>query len=133
VMIYPMGDQVRMRPDGLFEFIGRRDRQVKIRGLWVDLGEIESALRAAEGVVEAVVVARSVKGGADTLAAFITLDDANTPPLAAALRRAVVAATAEHMAPAEIRVLAEIPRLANYKPDLVRLDAMLSEPGGRLA
>jgi acyl-coenzyme A synthetase/AMP-(fatty) acid ligase len=133
VMIYPMGDQVRMRTDGLFEFIGRRDRQVKIRGLWVDLGEIESALRAAEGVVEAVVVARSVKGGADTLAAFITLDESMPAPQAAALRRAVVAATAEHMAPAEIRVLAEIPRLANYKPDLVRLDAMLSGPGERLA
>jgi acyl-coenzyme A synthetase/AMP-(fatty) acid ligase len=133
VMIYPMGDQVRMRTDGLFEFIGRRDRQMKIRGLWVDLGEIESALRAAEGVVEAVVVARSVKGGADTLAAFITLDESMPAPQAAALRRAVVAATAEHMAPAEIRVLAEIPRLANYKPDLVRLDAMLSGPGGRLA
>ncbi len=54
------------------------------------------------------------------------------PPQAAALRRAVVASTAEHMAPGEIRVLAEIPRLANYKPDLVRLDAMLSEPGGRV-
>jgi hypothetical protein len=44
------------------------------------------------------------------------------------LRRAVIAATAEHMSPSEIRVLPAIPRLANYKPDLVRLDRMLSEP-----
>ena len=131
--IYPMGDQVRQRPDGLFEFVGRRDRQVKLRGLWVDLGQIEAALRAAPGVVDAVVIAHSQAGAADTLAAFITLEDLADPPQAAVLRRAVVAATAEHMAPGDIRVLAEIPRLANYKPDLVKLDKMLSEPAGRLS
>jgi acyl-coenzyme A synthetase/AMP-(fatty) acid ligase len=131
--IYPMGDQVRQRPDGLFEFVGRRDRQVKIRALWVDLGDIEAALRAAPGVVDAVVIAHAHEGAADTLAAFITLEDPANPPQAAALRRAVVAATAEHMAPGLILVVAEIPRLANYKPDMVRLDQMLSQPTGRLA
>jgi acyl-coenzyme A synthetase/AMP-(fatty) acid ligase len=90
-------------------------------------------LRGADGVLDAVVVARSREGGADTLAAFLTLTDPANPPQAAALRRAVVAGTAEHMAPTDIRVLAEIPRLANYKPDLVRLDAMLDSPEGRLA
>jgi acyl-coenzyme A synthetase/AMP-(fatty) acid ligase len=123
--IYPMGDQVRLRPDGLFEFVGRRDRQVKIRGLWADLGEVESALRAAEGVAEAVVIAHSSAGQSDILVAFITVDDPAAPPSSSDLRRMIASGTAEHMVPAQIRVLPEIPRLANYKPDLVRLDRLV--------
>jgi len=127
--IYATGDLVRQRPDKLFEFVGRRDRQVKIRGLWADLGEIESVLRATYNIDDAVVVVRSVPGAADTLAAFITVADPTAPPELAELRRAVAAGAAEHMVPSEIRFLPEIPRLANYKPDLQRLDAMLREPG----
>ena len=129
-MIYPMGDQVRMRPDGLFEFIGRLDRQVKIRGLWADLGEVESALRAAEAVTDAVVIARSVADEADVLVAFITVEDSADPPEMATLRRSVSTATAEHMVPSEIVILPSIPRLANFKPDLVRLRQMASKPHG---
>jgi acyl-coenzyme A synthetase/AMP-(fatty) acid ligase len=125
-MIYPMGDQVRMRADGLLEFIGRADRQVKIRGLWADPGEVEAALRAAGGVVDAVVIARTRSGQADSLAAFITLEDDNSPPSIPALRRAVAKATAEHMVPSIIRILPSIPRLPNFKPDLVRLAELLA-------
>lgn len=125
-LIYPMGDQVRMRSDGLFEFIGRRDRQVKVLGQWADLGEVEAALRAAAGVADAVVIAHARPGQADTLAAFVTVEDETHAPSAAALRRAVAQATAEHMVPGDIRFLPAIPRLANFKPDLVRLAQMLS-------
>ena len=41
------------------------------------------------------------------------------------MRKAVTRETAEHMAPAEVRVLPAIPRLANFKPDLLRLEAMV--------
>jgi acyl-coenzyme A synthetase/AMP-(fatty) acid ligase len=131
VRIHLTGDLVRRRPDGLFEFRGRRDRQVKIRGLWADLGEVEAALLARDDIAEAVVIVQAVDGESDTLAAFVTPADQTCPPDLVALRRAVVAATAEHMAPAEIRVLGSIPRLANHKPDLVRLGRMLrEEPAG---
>ena len=126
-LIYVTGDLVRMRPDGLFEFIGRRDRQVKIRGLWADLGAIETALREADGVSDAVVIAHANPGGADTLAAFVTLQEGTAAPTAADLRRRVAKATAEHMTPSEVRFLPTIPRLANYKPDLVLLDRMLTQ------
>jgi acyl-coenzyme A synthetase/AMP-(fatty) acid ligase len=124
--IYATGDLVRQRPDKLFEFVGRRDRQVKIRGLWADLGEVESALRAADNIDDAVAVVRSAAGQADTLAAVVTLADPTVGLNLADARRAVRAATAEHMVPADIRVVDEIPRLANYKPDLRALDSLLA-------
>lgn len=122
--IYPMGDLVRMRADGLFDHIGRRDRQVKIRGLWADLGEIEVALRGCGGIADAVVDVMPGDDGTDRIIAFVAPDGADERPDLPQLRRAVSAATAEHMVPSAIHVLATIPRLANYKPDLVRLRAM---------
>jgi acyl-coenzyme A synthetase/AMP-(fatty) acid ligase len=123
--IYVTGDLVRQRPDGLFEFVGRKDRQVKIRGLWADLGEVESALRGADNIDDAVVVVRSTPGQPDTLTAFVTLSAPGTTLDQSDLRRAVLASTAEHMVPSVVQVLDEIPRLANYKPDLQALDRML--------
>jgi acyl-coenzyme A synthetase/AMP-(fatty) acid ligase len=121
--IYPMGDLVRQRPDHLFEYIGRIDRRVKIHGLWADLGEVEAALRSIAGVADAAVIS-SDKNQKERLAAFLVMAAGATPPSAGAVRRAVAKATAEHMAPAEVHMLNTIPRLANFKPDLVRLRAM---------
>jgi len=124
--IYVTGDLVFQREDGLFQFVGRKDRQVKVRGLIVDLSEVESALRAAEGVDDAVAIVRSTPGQADEIAAFVTAVVPETAPDLPGLRRTVAAATAEHMAPSIIRVLPAIPRLANHKPDLVALQAMIA-------
>ncbi len=118
--IYAMGDLVRMRPDGMAEFVGRRDRQVKIRGFRADLGEVEAALRQHPEVADVAVVA--VREAEDTaIVAYCTFRHPSAPPGAAELRRTVVAETAEHMAPSRIFALEAIPRLPNYKPDLVRL------------
>ena len=122
--IYPMGDLVRRRADGLFEFVGRKDRQVKIHGLWADLGEVETALRNLDAVTDVVVVAASRVDDGDRLVAFLVLEEGAAAPSLGAVRQAVAAATAEHMAPAEIHCVASIPRLANFKPDLIRLDAL---------
>jgi acyl-coenzyme A synthetase/AMP-(fatty) acid ligase len=122
--IYPMGDLVRQRLDGLFEFVGRKDRRVKIRGLWADLGEVEAALRNLDAVIDVAVVAASRAGEGDRLVAFLVPEGGATPPLLGAVRQAVGAATAEHMAHAEIHYIAEIPRLPNFKPDLVRLGTL---------
>lgn len=119
--IYNMGDLVRLRPDGLAEFIGRRDRKVKIRGLWVDLDDVEAALRACEGIVDAVAVVHEAEQEADGIAAYVVSANPLLPPPASALRRSVAAATAEHMAPGRIRFVPAIPRLPNHKPDILRL------------
>jgi acyl-coenzyme A synthetase/AMP-(fatty) acid ligase len=126
--VYLTGDLVRQRADGLFEFVGRKDRQVKIRGLWADLGEVENALLDVANVADAVVVVREAPGQPDGLAAFVTLAEPSAGFDRVVARRTVRAATAEHMIPADIRVLTAIPRLPNFKPDLRQLDGMLLQP-----
>ena len=121
VRVYATGDLLKLRSDGLFEFVGRRDRMIKIRGLQVDLAEVEAAMRVYPGVADAVALPVSRDGDAATLQAFIVADE--TVDILA-LRRFVAAETAEHMSPARIVRLPEIPRLAGHKPDLVRLEAL---------
>lgn len=123
--IYPMGDLVRLRADGLFEHHGRKDRQLKIRGQWADLGAVESALRNYGGIGDAVVDALGA-GGSERIVAYVVPDDPAIIPAASDLRRAVSSATADHMVPGQIHVLLSIPRLANFKPDLKKLEAMFA-------
>ncbi|WP_425273358.1 phosphopantetheine-binding protein, partial [Pseudomonas petroselini] len=56
--MYRTGDLARWLPDGNIEYLGRNDDQVKLRGVRVELGEIESRLAALDGVGEAVVLVR---------------------------------------------------------------------------
>lgn len=68
--IYRTGDLTRFRPDGVLELIGRVDYQVKLRGLRIECGEIESTLRQHPGVREAIVAAKDF-GGDKRLVAYI--------------------------------------------------------------
>ncbi|MEU6339226.1 amino acid adenylation domain-containing SDR family oxidoreductase [Streptomyces cellulosae] len=69
--LYKTGDLARWRPDGVLEFLGRRDRQVKVRGYRIELDEIEVHLSAHEQVREAAVIAP--RGGEhDQLVAWVT-------------------------------------------------------------
>jgi acyl-coenzyme A synthetase/AMP-(fatty) acid ligase len=122
--IYPMGDLMRRRADGLFEYVDRKDRRVKIRGLWADLGEIEVAIRSMDSVFDVAVIAAAEPSAAERVCAFIVMKTGATPPSLGAVRRAVAEQTAEHMAPEDVVVLETIPRLANFKPDMVRLKAL---------
>jgi amino acid adenylation domain-containing protein len=72
--MYRTGDQVRMRPDGLIEFVGRSGDQVKIRGYRVELAEVESVLARYHGLAHAVVVAREVENGEKRLIAYVVAE-----------------------------------------------------------
>ncbi|MDT5270424.1 MAG: hypothetical protein QOH49_2610, partial [Acidobacteriota bacterium] len=74
-LLYRTGDRGRYRPDGALEILGRVDQQVKIRGIRIEPGEVESALRRHEGVRDAVVIAREETSGEKYLAAYVVPEE----------------------------------------------------------
>ncbi|MGY0234389.1 amino acid adenylation domain-containing protein [Longispora urticae] len=78
--LYRTGDLARWRPDGTVDFLGRIDDQVKLRGMRIELGEVETRLRALPGVRDAAAGVRD-----DRLVAWI-VGDATGPDLRAALK-----------------------------------------------
>jgi len=118
--IYATGDLVRWREDGVLEYLGRKDLQVKVRGYRIELGEIEAALASHDAVQEVVVVARD--DGADArLVAYLVPKGA--PPSADALRGHLRATLPEFMVPSAFVVLADLPRTPNLKVDRKALPA----------
>lgn len=74
--LYKTGDLARYRPDGAIEYLGRIDHQVKIRGVRIELGEVEATLAQYPPVKEVVVVAREDTPGNKRLVAYLVLKQA---------------------------------------------------------
>ncbi|MEV0031788.1 amino acid adenylation domain-containing protein [Nocardia sp. NPDC050793] len=114
--MYRTGDLVRRGPDGALTYLGRTDFQVKLRGLRIELPEIESALRADDSVAQAVVVVRSDPHTGDRLIGYVVPAAGRTVDVAA-VREGAAALLPAYMVPAALVVLDEMPLNPNGKLD----------------
>lgn len=117
--LYLTGDLARRLPDGTIDFLGRRDRQVKVRGFRVEPAEIEAALRDVAGVAEAHVVARARDGEAELIGYVVPRDAAAAD--VAAVRTALQRALPAYMVPRAIVSVPALPLTPNGKIDEKRL------------
>jgi len=117
--LYRTGDVARWREDGAVEYLGRSDHQVKLRGLRIELGEIDAALRSASGVTRAEVLLREDRPGEPRLVAYL---NAGGPSLET-LRAHLASRLPDYMVPAAFVELDHWPVTANGKLDRAALPA----------
>jgi len=113
--LYRSGDLARRRSDGDLEYLGRRDQQVKIRGFRIETGEVQAALAAHPAVLDAVVLPWDSPEGR-RLVAYVVPRPGGDLSLAE-LRGFAEERLPEHMVPAVLMPLAELPLTANGKLD----------------
>jgi acyl-coenzyme A synthetase/AMP-(fatty) acid ligase len=124
--MYRTGDLVRYRADGVVDFLGRTDQQVKVRGHRIEPGEIESLLAREPSVVEAVVVAREDVPGDQRLVAYVVARGPAPDP--ALLRERLASQLPAWMVPSQFVFLERIPRTLNRKIDRAALPAADPSP-----
>jgi amino acid adenylation domain-containing protein len=123
--LYKTGDLARFLADGNIEFLGRMDRQVKINGYRIELGDVEAALRQLPAIGEAVVVARKDETGSHLLVAYVTAGSSSkTPPPGGAekvtvneLRQFLKEKLPQYMVPSAFVFLDAFPLTPNRKID----------------
>ncbi|MBJ8348036.1 amino acid adenylation domain-containing protein, partial [Antrihabitans sp. YC2-6] len=119
--MYRTGDLVRWRADGMLDYIGRTDFQVKFRGQRIELGEIETALLAEPSVSQAVALVMDTATG-EQLVSYV-VPTAGSSLDSAALTRAVGLRLPSYMVPASITVLDALPLNTSGKLDRKALPA----------
>ncbi|MCX5046733.1 amino acid adenylation domain-containing protein, partial [Aldersonia sp. NBC_00410] len=125
--MYRTGDLVRWNESGELEYVGRADFQVKIRGLRVELGEIETALAGQPAVGSAVVTVREGSSGQSVLVGYV-VPAADMVVEPGAVRAGVAAVLPEYMVPAQVVVLEAWPVTSNGKLDRAALPQPVFQP-----
>jgi amino acid adenylation domain-containing protein len=125
---YRTGDLARVNQDGLMEFLGRRDRQIKIRGFRVELDEVESVMLTHEDVSEVAVLAAASPGAEDdknsddgpTITAFVaTGPEVTVDP--AKLQRHCATRLPRYAVPGRVQFVDDFPRTTSGKIDYLAL------------
>ncbi|ASS74693.1 hypothetical protein CIG75_06710 [Tumebacillus algifaecis] len=112
--LYKTGDMARWLPDGLIDYLGRLDDQVKVRGFRIELGEIETVLSQHQQVQEVVVIAREDVPGDQRLVAYVVAKGDLT---SLDLRTHAQGILPEYMLPSAYVMLEAFPHLPNGKVD----------------
>lgn len=110
---YRTGDRVEARADGEIIFLGRIDRQFKLRGQLIEPREIEAALENLPGIRRAAALKRSAPQG-DQLVAFVETNQHDAAPL----KQALAATLPRYMVPDHIELLPALPLTPSGKPDM---------------
>lgn len=124
--LYRSGDFGRRLPSGDFEYLGRRDSQVKISGFRIEIGEIEDRLLQVPGVLSGAVVVAGTQDDPQ-LVAYYTGEDA---PDGAGVARALGTALPDYMVPPRLYRLPELPLSSNGKIDKIALTARTRDTEG---
>ncbi|MFP2956467.1 condensation domain-containing protein, partial [Myxococcus sp. 1LA] len=120
--LYRTGDKARWRRDGVLEYLGRGDSQVKVRGHRIEPGEVESALLGQPGVREALVVVREDVPGDRRLVAYVVPRDGRGLE-GGEVRAGLESRLPRFMVPQAVVVLERLPLLPNGKVDRKALPA----------
>ena len=138
--MYKTGDLARYRPDGVLEYLGRVDNQVKVRGYRIELGEIEATLAGHTDVQSCAVLAREDQPGDKQLVAYIVPRKGATVA-AEAIQQYLGSRLPDYMVPAHVVAMDAFPLTENGKVDRKALPAPGREvrspgfldPGGTVA
>ncbi len=113
-LVHKTGDMGRVLEDGNFEYLGRRDEQVKVRGARVELKEVENAVRGQAGVLDVAVIEREDASGYTYLCAYLVLaEGVQTVAVAEGLAQELP----DYMVPSAYVEMEELPRTISGKVD----------------
>ncbi|MEV0618794.1 amino acid adenylation domain-containing protein [Nonomuraea sp. NPDC050404] len=125
--MYKTGDRALWRPDGVLEFLGRRDRQVQVSGYRVEIGEVEAGLAAHPEVREAAVAVReSQRGGKALVAWVVPREKVDRRSLAGRVRAFLRDRLPAFMLPGKVAIADDLPLNSSGKVD----SRALAEPAG---
>lgn len=125
---YRTGDLARLRPDGELEYLGRVDRQLKVRGFRIEPAEVEAALLSHPQVAAAAVSTRTSAAGSMQLAGYV-IGRNRISPDPVQLRTYLATSLPAQLVPVTIAVLTEFPLNRNGKVDYQQLAASARQQG----
>ncbi|MGW6036232.1 non-ribosomal peptide synthetase [Gordonia terrae] len=120
-IMYRTGDLAQWTESGEVRVLGRRDSQVTLRGLRIELAEIDAALGRCTGVRSSATILRELPSGRTALVSFVVPQDTGTDVDAPGLRRAVAGVLPSYMVPALVVGIDALPRTGNNKLDVGKL------------
>lgn len=120
--LYKTGDLVRFRPNGLLEFLGRTDHQIKIRGYRVELEEIQEIILQLPEVTDVIMTVSKTEEGLQRLIAYVA---GKPKPNPSDITSYVRSKLPGYMVPAWVHAMEEFPRLPNGKADVKALEYLV--------